>query len=130
MKMLGLEEGDWADLHRTGLSPDYVRRESKRALIGGEGRCIVYAGIDAGVPVGAPGTAGLPALSPGDAAGIDHDDTSGPDLVRHTPNVCGTPFARPSKGVPRASSLARSTHRCGSKRWTGSAPPSPPLEAW
>ena len=58
---------------------------SKRALIGGEGRCIVYAGIDAGVPVGAPGTAGLPALSPGDAAGIDHDDTSGPDLVRHTP---------------------------------------------
>ena len=85
MKMLGLEEGDWADLHRTGLSPDYVRRESKRALIGGEGRCIVYAGIDAGVPVGAPGTAGLPALSPGDAAGIDHDDTSGPDLVRHTP---------------------------------------------
>ncbi|MGV8989395.1 MAG: hypothetical protein ACOH2H_24510 [Cypionkella sp.] len=81
-KILGLDEAPYEDLPRTGFSADYVRRETQRALVGGEGRCVIYAGIDVDVPVGASG-AGQPA--PADSTGIDHDTTSGPDLTRTTP---------------------------------------------
>jgi hypothetical protein len=35
-----------------GLSPDYVARETKRALEGVQGKCRILPGIDIGVPVG------------------------------------------------------------------------------
>ena len=35
-----------------GLSPDYVARETKRALAGVEGKCNIYPGIDIGIPTG------------------------------------------------------------------------------
>jgi hypothetical protein len=40
------------DLASAGLSPDYVARETKRALDGVKGKCPVLAGIDIGIPVG------------------------------------------------------------------------------
>lgn len=40
------------DLATSGLSPDYVARETKRALEGVQGKCRVLPGIDIGIPVG------------------------------------------------------------------------------
>ena len=34
----------------SGLSPDYVERETRRALAGVGGKCRVYPGIDIGIP--------------------------------------------------------------------------------
>ncbi|HZR21476.1 MAG TPA: hypothetical protein VFE51_29610 [Verrucomicrobiae bacterium] len=39
-------------LPQAGLSPDYVRRETQRALEGVEGKCKVLPGIDIGIPTG------------------------------------------------------------------------------
>jgi hypothetical protein len=85
LKMLGLDEAPYQDLPKTGLSADYVRRETKRALVGGEGRCVVYAGIDVDIPVGQPERTDIPGPVLGDASMIDADDTPGPDLSRTTP---------------------------------------------
>jgi hypothetical protein len=85
LKILGLDEGSYNDLPKTGLSADYVRRETKRALVGGEGRCIIYAGIDVDIPVGQPEQTDIPAPAPGDASMIDADETSGPELTKTTP---------------------------------------------
>jgi hypothetical protein len=41
------------DLPTAGLSPDYVFRETQRALAGVQGTCKVYPGIDIGIPTGA-----------------------------------------------------------------------------
>lgn len=82
LKLLGLDEGAYEDLTRTGFSADYVRRETRRALVGGEGRCVIYTGIDVDIPVGAPAR---PESPPGDSALINVDATTGPDLVRTTP---------------------------------------------
>ena len=83
-QMLGLEEADLDHLAREGLSADFVRRETRRALVGGEGRWDVLAGIDAGVPVGQAAAAAAPEPSPGDVAGVDHDLMRGDHLVRHS----------------------------------------------
>jgi hypothetical protein len=40
------------DLAATGLSPDYVARETKRALDGVQGKCRILPGIDIGIPTG------------------------------------------------------------------------------
>lgn len=102
-KILGIEEPDFANLHRTGLSADYVRREVQRTVVGVEGRCVVYAGIDVGVPVGQPSTkvGAVPAL--GDVAGINHDSSIGPGLIACSPERvrCATraAFAGGAAGV-------------------------------
>lgn len=41
-----------AELAAAGLSPDYVARETRRALDGVQGKCRVLPGIDIGIPVG------------------------------------------------------------------------------
>lgn len=81
LKLLGLDECAYDDLARTGFSADYVRRETRRALTGGEGRCVIYTGIDAGIPVGRHVTDD----DIGDTSLIDADDTSGPGLTQTSP---------------------------------------------
>src|SRR6266516_3581197 len=39
-------------LPTAGLSPDYVARETKRALAGVQGKCKIFPGIDIGIPTG------------------------------------------------------------------------------
>jgi len=82
LKLLGLDEGAYAGLPRTGFSTEYVRREVRRAVVGAEGRCAIHAGIGVDVPVGQPedGT-----VTPGDSSLINADATSGSDLVQTTP---------------------------------------------
>jgi hypothetical protein len=46
------DEAGLGDLPAAGLSPDYVARESRRALAGVEGKCRVLPGIDIGIPTG------------------------------------------------------------------------------
>jgi hypothetical protein len=45
-------EAGLADLPAAGLSPDYVARETRRALAGVHGKSKVYPGIDIGIPTG------------------------------------------------------------------------------
>jgi hypothetical protein len=45
-------EAAYDTLPTTGLSPDYVARETKRALAGVQGKCRIYPGIDIGIPTG------------------------------------------------------------------------------
>jgi len=50
-----LDYGDEAQLNElaaAGLSPDYVYRETRRALAGVQGKCKVLPGIDVGIPTG------------------------------------------------------------------------------
>lgn len=49
-----------ADLPRAGLSSDYVRRETERALQGVQGKCRVLPGIDIGIPTGRDGRKASP----------------------------------------------------------------------
>jgi hypothetical protein len=44
------EEADLKELPQSGLSPDYVARETKRALAGVQGQCRIFPGIDIGIP--------------------------------------------------------------------------------
>ena len=44
------DEAGLDELATTGLSPDYVLRETQRALAGVQGRCKVLPGIDIGIP--------------------------------------------------------------------------------
>lgn len=46
------QEAKLDDLAATGLSPDYVFRETQRALAGVQGKCKVLPGIDIGIPTG------------------------------------------------------------------------------
>jgi hypothetical protein len=46
------EEASLENLAKAGLSPDYVARETKRALAGVQGKSKVLAGIDIGIPTG------------------------------------------------------------------------------
>jgi hypothetical protein len=85
LKMLGLDEASYDDLPKTGLSAEYVKRETSRALVGGEGRCVIYSGIDVDIPVGQPEDVGIPNPDRGDLAMIDADATAGPDLAKTTP---------------------------------------------
>ncbi|HEV2208615.1 MAG TPA: twin-arginine translocation signal domain-containing protein [Verrucomicrobiae bacterium] len=45
-------EAGLAQLPQAGLSPDYVARETHRALAGVQGKCRVLPGIDIGIPTG------------------------------------------------------------------------------
>ena len=49
-KIMGHEEADYDQLHRKGLSPNYVAQETKRALAGTEGKVRIFPGIDIDVP--------------------------------------------------------------------------------
>ena len=46
-------EAGLAGLATAGLSPDYVARETKRALAGVQGKCKILPGIDIGIPTAA-----------------------------------------------------------------------------
>jgi hypothetical protein len=46
------DEAKLDHLASAGLSPDYVFRETQRALAGSQGKCKVYPGIDIGIPTG------------------------------------------------------------------------------
>ena len=46
------EEASLEQLPAAGLSPDYVARETRRALAGVQGKCRVLPGIDIGIPTG------------------------------------------------------------------------------
>jgi hypothetical protein len=85
LKLLGLEEGAYDELPARGLSADYVRRETRRAVIGNEGRCEIYPGIDIDIPVGQPEPSDSPAADIGDTAMIDADHCKGPGLAETTP---------------------------------------------
>ncbi len=45
-------EAGLQELAGAGLSPDYVARETKRALDGVQGKCRILPGIDIGIPTG------------------------------------------------------------------------------
>src|SRR5205807_512461 len=45
-------EGGLQELPRAGLSPDYITRETQRAIKGVEGKCKILPGIDIGIPTG------------------------------------------------------------------------------
>jgi hypothetical protein len=49
-KVMNYQEASYDQLHLSGLSPDYVTRETKRALAGVEGEVKIYPGIDIDVP--------------------------------------------------------------------------------
>ena len=49
-KIMNYQEGPYDQLHTSGLSADYVARETKRAIAGVEGQVKVYPGIDIDVP--------------------------------------------------------------------------------
>ena len=44
-------EAKLGDLAKSGLTPDYVFRETQRALVGVQGKCSILPGIDIGIPV-------------------------------------------------------------------------------
>jgi len=46
------DEAKLEDLATAGLSPDYVFRETQRALAGVQGKCRILPGIDIGIPTG------------------------------------------------------------------------------
>ena len=40
------------ELATAGLTPDYISRETKRAVVGVDGKCLILPGIDLGIPTG------------------------------------------------------------------------------
>jgi hypothetical protein len=49
-KIMNYQEAPYEELHTTGLSADYVARETKRAIAGTGGEVKIYPGIDIDVP--------------------------------------------------------------------------------
>jgi len=49
-KIMNYREGAYEELHTSGLSPDYVARETRRAIAGTGGKLRIYPGIDIDVP--------------------------------------------------------------------------------
>jgi hypothetical protein len=49
-KIMNYEEGAYDQLATSGLSPDYVVRETRRAIAGVEGQVKIYPGVDIDVP--------------------------------------------------------------------------------
>ncbi|MGH9353661.1 MAG: hypothetical protein ACRD2G_16120 [Terriglobia bacterium] len=49
-KIMNYDEAPYDELPAVGLSPDYVARETKRAIAGVEGKVKIYPGIDIDVP--------------------------------------------------------------------------------
>ncbi len=58
LAMMGLDEAPLSDLGDTGLSVDYVRSETARAVIANEGRCGIWSGIDVDIPAAVHGRPG------------------------------------------------------------------------
>jgi hypothetical protein len=54
------KEASFKDLPGAGLSSDYVRRETERAIKGVEGKCKILPGIDIGIPTGRDGRKASP----------------------------------------------------------------------
>ena len=52
LKLLQLDEGPYDELPSSGLSADYVRRETARAVAAVAGRPAIYPGIDIDFPAG------------------------------------------------------------------------------
>jgi hypothetical protein len=50
-KIMNYQEAPYDQLAASGLSPDYVAKETKRALVGVAGETAIYPGIDIDVPV-------------------------------------------------------------------------------
>jgi len=69
-KIMNYSEAPFDELASHGLSPDYVAKETKRALVGVAGQTKIYPGIDIDVPV----------LGAGPKAG---DKKTSPDDVKH-----------------------------------------------
>jgi hypothetical protein len=82
-KIMNYNEAPYAELGAQGLSPDYVAKETKRALIGVAGQTKIYPGIDIDVPV----------LGAGPKAG---DKKTNPDDVKHALEAA---FAAGADGV-------------------------------
>jgi hypothetical protein len=49
-KIMNYQEGPYDQLHRSGLTADYVARETRRAVAGVAGQTKIYPGIDIDVP--------------------------------------------------------------------------------
>ncbi len=49
-KIMNYQEGPYDELHTSGLSADYVARETRRAIAGVGGQVKIYPGIDIDVP--------------------------------------------------------------------------------
>src|ERR1051326_123592 len=49
-KIMNYREGPYEELHTSGLSPDYVERETRRAVLGTGGKVKIYPGINIDVP--------------------------------------------------------------------------------
>jgi hypothetical protein len=82
-KMMNYNEAPFDQLASHGLSPDYVAKETKRALAGVAGQTKIYPGIDIDVPV----------LGAGPKAG---DKKTNPDDVKHALEAA---FAAGADGV-------------------------------
>ena len=80
---MNYNEAPFDKLGASGLSPDYVAKETKRALIGVAGQTKIYPGIDIDVPV----------LGAGPAA---TDKRTHPDDVKHALEAA---FAAGADGV-------------------------------
>jgi hypothetical protein len=82
-KIMNYNEAPYDELASHGLSPDYVAKETKRALIGCAGQTKIYPGIDIDVPV----------LGAGPKQG---DKKTNPDDVKHALEAA---FAAGADGV-------------------------------
>ena len=82
-KIMNYNEAPFDELAAHGLSPDYVAKETKRALLGVAGQTKIYPGIDIDVPV----------LGGGPKAG---DKKTSPDDVKHALEAA---FAAGADGV-------------------------------
>jgi hypothetical protein len=49
-KIMNYQEGPYEELHTSGLTADYVARETRRAIAGVAGQVKIYPGIDIDVP--------------------------------------------------------------------------------
>lgn len=84
-QMMGLPIDDYDALPVTGLPAAHVERETKRAVVGNEGRCAIYTGLDVDVPAGLPRPGEALTRVPGDHTEADAGRLSGPDLAPSTP---------------------------------------------
>jgi hypothetical protein len=93
-RLLDYEEGELGTLPQTGLSADYVQRETARA-VRSAGPTKIYTGIDIDIPVGTTPEAvadrekrfegNMGGNRSGAQQGVNNDSTSGADLASCTP---------------------------------------------
>ena len=84
-RMIGLDQPPaYDDLPDQGLPAGYVTTQTRRAVVGNEGRCKIYTGIDVNIPVGQPGEGRIEA-APGDSTEANPDRTT--SRARSTPDT-------------------------------------------